>query len=905
MDIQTILGYFQGAHGPKGEGYYECRCPVHDDRKSSLVIGPGEKGVRIKCLAGCRTEDVLNAVGLTMRDLFYDDAHRDRYHAGNSQPPQRMQDDQAATNAKNAQGERAEEKPKVARKIERVYPYCDEHGNTVFEVVRYKPKGFSQRVPDAAQKGGYRWSIKGVRPLIYRLPQVIDAIAKGHTVFVVEGEKDAETMAALGAAATTSPMGAGKWTKEHSAYLAGADVCVIPDNDDPGRMHADRVARQLLRVAKSVRILDIAKACRLPDKGDVSDMLEILGKADTVRKIRELMETTEPLAPTEEDAYERALEAYDGVSGYGVMDGGIVAYGKETVKRLSTFVALPTRIVTRDDGVSLEKYFDLEGWTHDGHRLPTVTVRADDFAGMGWVLRSWDFAANVMPGNTVREQLRYVMSEVGNRTARRETVYTHTGWRRINGKWAYLHRDGAIGAEDVRVELEGALRRYTFASGVEDDPQVAMSVAHGFVGCMARHVSVPLMGLAFLSPLREFLTQCGHMPRFAVWLKGPSNAHKSTVSSLCLSFFGEFGYADPLPASFHGTANSIRRKAFVLKDALLAVDDYHPETSLQERRKMDSLVQSLSRAYGNGDDRGRMNSDRKLEDSMPARGLALMSGEQCPDVGPSGVARFYIINIDKGDVDITPELEVMQEMAKKGYLRKAMADYILWLSGRTDQLLTDLPTIYTRLRARAMAEGGDAHGRSAEAVAHIMLGYEMMLQYMSSIGAMDAEDAQREIMQAWGVVMDNSRAQNAEAREDKPSSMFVSAVMQLLASKQATVVDITAPSAGAVPNSTIGYCDQQYYYLLPDVTFSRVCRMYTDQGVVFPFGKRALFKALRDEGLLSADSDGKASRVKRIGANAMRLLWFDRARLEASQGLMEKSVQMSMTAVEDDEDNPF
>ena len=78
--------------------------------------------------------------------------------------------------------------------MDRVYTYTDEQGKTVFEVVRYKPKDFRQRVPDASQRGGYRWSIKGVRPVIYNLPHVLAAIAAGEAIFVVEGREGRGTI---------------------------------------------------------------------------------------------------------------------------------------------------------------------------------------------------------------------------------------------------------------------------------------------------------------------------------------------------------------------------------------------------------------------------------------------------------------------------------------------------------------------------------------------------------------------------------------------------------------------------------------------------------------------------------------------------------------------------------------
>lgn len=323
---------------------------------------------------------------------------------------------------------------------------------------------------------------------------------------------------------------------------------------------------------------------------------------------------------------------------------------------------------------------------------------------------------------------------------------------------------------------------------------------------------------------------------------------------------------------------------------------------------MESLVQSLSRAYGNGDDRGRMTAERKLEDSTPSRGLAIMSGEQTPDIGPSGVARYYIISVEKDDIAITPELEVMQDLAKRGYLRKAMSEYIEWLSRRADHLASELPEAYVRLRAQAMKASTGAHGRSAEAVAHVMLGYEMMLRYMVDIGAAQPEQVEEEIRQAWDVVMDNSRRQTEEAKEDRPVAMFLSAVLELLASKQATVRDLTMTDSGATPPSTIGYCDAQYYYLLPDVAYSRVARLYSDQGVTFPLGKRALFKQLKDEGILMCDSaTNKTTKPKRIGSNVLRLLWLDRVRVDKLSGKVVKAEeeQLSIVEAQDDADNPF
>lgn len=152
------------------------------------------------------------------------------------------------------------------------YDYCDEAGALVFQVLRYEPKTFRQRRPEGS---GWSWSVKGVRVLPYRLPALLANPAA--TVFVVEGEKDADRLAALGLVATCNAGGAGKWKKEHSEHLRARRVVVLPDNDTAGEKHAQQVERSLRGIAAAVRTLVLPG---LPDKGDVSDWLDAGGTVE-------------------------------------------------------------------------------------------------------------------------------------------------------------------------------------------------------------------------------------------------------------------------------------------------------------------------------------------------------------------------------------------------------------------------------------------------------------------------------------------------------------------------------------------------------------------------------------------------------------------------------------------------
>lgn len=153
-------------------------------------------------------------------------------------------------------------------RIVETYPYTDENGALLFEVCRLEPKDFRQRRPDG--QGDWSWKTQGVRRVLFQLPCILEAVGRNETIFVVEGEKSALRLAALDLVATCSPGGAGKWKPECSKALRGADVVILPDNDEPGRHHAEAVAKALTGIAARVRVLCLPD---LPVKGDVFDWL--------------------------------------------------------------------------------------------------------------------------------------------------------------------------------------------------------------------------------------------------------------------------------------------------------------------------------------------------------------------------------------------------------------------------------------------------------------------------------------------------------------------------------------------------------------------------------------------------------------------------------------------------------
>ncbi|MGH3414862.1 MAG: hypothetical protein ACRDSS_00195 [Actinocrinis sp.] len=154
------------------------------------------------------------------------------------------------------------------------YVYSDEQGRTVFGVTRCPRKCFAQWRPDPARRGGRRWRLREVdqsgnllaevRPVLYRLPQLLTAIAHGERVWLVEGEKDAEACAARDLPATTASRGANGWRAEYVAQLASAHVRLVADRDVPGRRRAEKVAGSLLGHVASLDVVVAADGCKDP-----------------------------------------------------------------------------------------------------------------------------------------------------------------------------------------------------------------------------------------------------------------------------------------------------------------------------------------------------------------------------------------------------------------------------------------------------------------------------------------------------------------------------------------------------------------------------------------------------------------------------------------------------------------
>lgn len=202
------------------------KCPAHDDNQASLSVGPGaDQPVVLHCHAGCDTDAIITASGLSYNDIS-----------------NRREEPDIWTPAGNAS---------------QVYEYRLANGHVEFQTLRVPLLGggktFRQR---HWSNDHWAWNLENCERVIYRLPEVLACVEAGSVIWIAEGEKDVEALVAQGVCATTNPMGAGKWLPEYSALLAGATVTVVADADAPGRAHARAVRESLLESGCQVRLVE-------------------------------------------------------------------------------------------------------------------------------------------------------------------------------------------------------------------------------------------------------------------------------------------------------------------------------------------------------------------------------------------------------------------------------------------------------------------------------------------------------------------------------------------------------------------------------------------------------------------------------------------------------------------------
>lgn len=569
---------------------------------------------------------------------------------------------------------------------------------------------------------------------------------------------------------------------------------------------------------------------------------------------------------------------------------------RETTEKripLANFSAVVAEQRMYDDGVETEHRTQLKVYRPSAGGVSTVDVEilTAQFGGMAWVTNKLGHQYVVTAGSSVRDHLRAAIQTYSRDMVTRQ-IYTHTGWRKIDGELVYLHAGGAITAngarDDIDVELEDNLMNYHLPHPPEP-PALVDAVRKSLLQMRLVNDGVGAVQLARIygPPLGGWYRQdCG------VFVDGRSGTFKSEIAALAMAHYGQGWNARSFPESWSSTENAMMKKAFGIKDALFEIDDYNPQGTASDQQAMSIKADRVFRGAANQAGRGRMTADTRLRRTYYPRGMVSASGEDLP-AGRSLRARMWILSLTPG----TMELDILTECqrhARAGIYAAAMSGYLRWLAARAEQLKAELPIRYEELRAEVGSELRD-HERIPANLAGMRLSIEVFFRFALDIGALSRERAADLESRCKNALLDQARVQ-ADLQETSEDAVRAMELLRAAFSLgRVHVIDAAQVPASKPPVSRshllgwkttthahrnefdqdgeprveqrfealgdpIGYFVDQandlgpQLWLSPDAAYLAIAKLARDQGAGAPRSKDRLAKALAERGFLQRGS---------------------------------------------------
>jgi hypothetical protein len=554
------------------------------------------------------------------------------------------------------------------------------------------------------------------------------------------------------------------------------------------------------------------------------------------------------------------------------IEGGCICVEKNAqngpIRRpLSNFVAHVVEEIELDDGSETTRAFVLRGTLASGEILPSVRVPAAKFGGMTWVADQWGLRAIVNAGLATRDQLREAIQRLSP-NPRRRRVFTHTGFRNVDGMYVFLTARGAVGMDGFEVDLGNELSKYSLPRTLRN-PREAMQASLRLLDIAPLTVTAPLWAAMFRAPLASaYPLDC------SIWLEGLTGSLKSTLAALFLSHFGIFSECS-LPGSWSSTANQLEHRAFVLKDVPFVIDDYAP--SGLDSRELEVKAARLLRSQGNLSGRSRLRADLTERPTFPPRGIIIGTGEQLPS-GHSVLARTMQLELDRSAVNMT----ALSEAQRTSFvLPHAMAAFVEWLAPQMDVLPNLLRETFEGTRHRATT--GSEHLRVPGILANLWLGLDTGLQFAVELGSISATEASELRLRCWNALAEVGGRQAQSVEGERPSGRFLSVLATLLAQGKAVLLSKDLPSASQNGASLVGWRDQDFVYLLPDAAFQAVVRFCREAGEFFPVHRERLLRDFNREGV-SVCAAGRNTTTAWLGGQKRRVLKLRRDRVEVLLG---------------------
>jgi hypothetical protein len=564
----------------------------------------------------------------------------------------------------------------------------------------------------------------------------------------------------------------------------------------------------------------------------------------------------------------KGFEPYQNLSErYEVMDGRIhwnkPTQDGSTPVALCSFDAKIVKEEIHDDGADTKSYFQIEGKTFDGKPLSKISVTAEEFSSLNWVTAKWGQKAYVYARSS--EHLRVAIQELSG-SAEQLSIYKHTGWRKVDDRYLYLHGNGAIGTNgpdaSVQVDLKsGRLNDYFLPTPpIGEELKKSFKASLSLLEAAPKHIAFTLLATVY----RSVLAEC-HPVDYSIFVSGPTGCFKSSVIGVVQAHFGSQFKFGRLPDNWTSTENSLEKKSFLLKDCIFTIDEWTANGTNAEADRLRAKAERILRSQGNQAGRGRMSSNLDMRAEYYPRGIIISTGEDMPP-GQSLRARSIQIEMSHGDVDKL-KLTRLQDDAANGLLVQSTAAYIQWLAPQIDKLKKRVPKLQRKLRDNIRK--ASMHNRTPDTTASLLVGLRMFLKFGLSRGAITKSQMNTLWNEGKLSLLELAEKQSGHQSTEDHANKFVSYVKYALNMGEAYIVNAKSGEVASEfgrhnsQSRKIGWVDGSEVFLDPDAAFALVQQIAKNQNEAIPISKNTLWKRLVQKGIASPSDTEQRNTVKK------------------------------------------
>lgn len=585
-----------------------------------------------------------------------------------------------------------------------------------------------------------------------------------------------------------------------------------------------------------------------------------INQQEVEQNVENTIEKEEGTLPKNIEPYREPLEKDD----FYLINGKLHKWTGKKYKPISNFLPIVEVRTKVTNGIDTNTTYRIKPIIIEtGQELPAIEVNKKEFASFKFVTTAdWGWEAIAEKG--CYDELRIVAQILAKDSCEDRQEFTCTGFKEIEdtGETVYLYDGGAItkngDSTEIKADLsEGNLKKYCFTYKKYNLID-ALKNCYSILKMGKLEVMIILIAYTFLTPLTTFLEKINFPFHFCLFLKGRSGTGKSESAAIMNSFWGTDFTSTGFGISLDDSENKLGKHFYILKDALVVPDDLNPRRDKQKEK----IVLNIIFSYGNRQGRGRMSSNRKIEEGYYPRGTAILTGEYLPSNAPeSTLARCLVIQFDKQ----TLNLDVLEEIKlNKEHLAFVMKDYIHWLIIKED-FIEDMAREFKK--ENICPNDKNIHGRTKEIVNVLNFGVHLFTEYMKENEIIQEDEKIQLENDAKEILIQTAYKQVRVLQENDSVELFYDAVEEMINTDKFYLVNYNTglPMKTDSKGKFLGYLDEKkkYYYFSPTDIYAEVKAFYKRAGEIFPINKNYLWDIMAEQGLIYMTSKDRTT-VERV-----------------------------------------